>query len=181
MSRTQVSEAAWACARGRPPAAGFTLIELVVVMTIIAISYFAVRPVFTGAIRSAERRVVLRQLVGLLTQARTEAVGRGKLVRVVCEPAEGALWAEVQVDPTQDRSEFTVLRVEGRDGLTLPDDYLVTRLLIAGAEVSDLGRSEMYCYPDGSTDGLLLTMEGPTGQEVVIEVLAATGKVTLRV
>jgi hypothetical protein len=149
-------------------------------MTIMAIAYFAVRPVFVGAIRNAERRTVLRGLVGLLTQARTEAVGKGKLVRVLCDPGEGALWAEVQTDPATDRSRFDALRVGGREEMLLPEGFRVTRLEIAGMDVGELGRSEMYCYPDGSTDGLLLMMEGPTGQEVTIEVRRATGKVTLR-
>jgi len=150
-------------------------------MSIIAIGYFAVRPVVGGAMQSSRRRAVLRRLVGLFTQARTEAVGQGRLVRVVCDTQEGALWAEVQVDPAVDRSEFEGLSIMGREGFQLPDDFVIVQLMIAGMDASSPGTGEIYFYADGTTDGLALTMEGPGGQEVTIEVLPTTGKVILNV
>ena len=159
--------------------AGFTLIELVIVMTIIVIGFFAVRPAFSGALRNAQRRAMLREMVSLLIQARTEAVGSGKLVRLLCDPDQGTLSLEVQVDPAQDRSEFEPLPVTGREVMSLPPDYSVTGLEIGGMDVTGQGPGAVYYYPDGSNDGLVLKMEGATGQQAVIEVLPATGKVNL--
>jgi len=148
-------------------------------MTIMVIAFFAVRPAFSGALRNAQRRAVLRELVSLLTQARTEAVGRGKLVRLLCDPDRGTLSLEAQVDPAQDRSEFEPLPVEGKEAMSLPPDYSISRLEIGGLDVTGQGPGAVYYYPDGSNDGLVLKMEGPTGQQALIEVLPATGKVSL--
>src|SRR4030042_4510326 len=83
--------------------AAFTLIELLIVMMIIAIGFFALRPAFAGAIRGAQERTMLRGLVGLFTSARTEAIASGRLVRVVFEPTDGTFFAEVQSQPDEDR------------------------------------------------------------------------------
>jgi prepilin-type N-terminal cleavage/methylation domain-containing protein len=166
----------------RPPggaAAGFTLIELTVVLTIIVIAYLALQPVFTGAIRSARRRATLRRVVGLLTQARSEAVGRGRLVRVVCDAGEGVLWAEVQVDPAVDRSEFAPLRVVGSARVALPERFALTGLLVAGMDMTKERTAEIYFYPDGRTDGAELSLSDDEGREVTVKVAPTTGKVTL--
>lgn len=157
----------------------FTLIELTVVLTIIAISYFALQPVFVGAIRSAERRATLRRLVGLLMQARTEAVGQGRLLRVVCDVRQGALSAEVQVDPAADRSKFAPLRLLNRQQVVLPEGFAITELTVSGVDLAGEGTVEIYFYPDGHTDGATLALEDSEGREVLVRVSPTTGKVML--
>lgn len=161
--------------RGR----GFTLIELLLVLTIIAISFFAVRPNFVNAIQHAKERTTVRRLVALLTGARTEAVGRGQLVRVVCEREDGVFWAEVQSDPEADRSQFERLPVLGRDRVRLTEDLVVADLIVAGQDTVGLLRSEIYFYPDGRAEGVYLTLLDKVGREFAIELSPATGRVTV--
>ena len=158
--------------------AGFTLIELTVVLAIIAIGYFALQPVFSGALRSARRRAALRRIVGVLVQARTEAVARGRLVRVVWEPRAEMLRAEVQVDPAVDRSEFAPLPLIGGNQAWLPEGFAVTQLTIAGLDATQT-TAEIYFYPDGSTDGATLVMSDAEGRQVEVDLSPTTGKVTL--
>lgn len=166
--------------RRPPPRHGaFTLIELTVVLAIIVIAYFALQPAFTGAIRSAQRRATLRRLVGLLTQARTEAVGQGRLVRVICDAQQGALWAEIQGDPTADRSKFTLIRLLGSRRVLLPQGFAITELVISGMDMTKEKTAEIYFYPDGQTDGATLALEDGEGREVMVDVAPTTGKVTL--
>jgi len=157
---------------------GFTLIELVVVLTIIAILFFAFRPGIAGILREADERTALRQLVGLLNYARTEAVGNGRLVRVVCDPNQAVFWAEEQVDPHGDRSQFDLLRVLGRSKVRLPASLTVAGLVVAGQE-SPEQESQLYFYPDGRTDGLVLTLRGDPDRQVLIELSVATGRVKI--
>jgi len=159
---------------------GFTLLELMAVMIIITISFVAVRPVFLGAIRNAQERTALRELVGLLSSARTQAVARGKLVRVVCTSEEAMFWAEIQVDPMKDRSEFEALPLLGRERVRLPDHVVITGMEVAGQETSASDRNEIYFFPDGRTDGATLVLMDAADREVVIDLTPATGRVRLR-
>lgn len=164
--------------RAAPRQFGFTLVELTIVMAILAIVFFAVSPSFEGLVRGARQRAALREVVSLLTYARTEAVSRGRLVRVSCQPDEGIFWMEAQVDPQGNRSQFALLRVLGRSQVVVPDPMRVAGVIVSGRPV-DPGTVEVYFYPDGRTDGLALTLADDTGKETLIELSSATGKVTL--
>jgi len=158
---------------------GFTLIELLVVMTIIAIGFFALRPGIVGVLRGAENRKAIRQLVGLLTSARTEAIAGGKLVRVMCDPDAGIFWAESQINPTVDRNEFGVLRVLGRERIQLPPGLWLSEMALVGQSVEDPAQNPIYFYPDGRADGATLVLVDASGWEVAVKLIPATGRVTL--
>ena len=163
-----------------PGGRGFTLLELMAVMTIITISSFALRPVFLGAIRNAEKRAALRDVVGLLSSARTQAVAQGKLVRGVCALDEAMVWAEIQVNPMEDRSQFEALPLMGRERLRLPDHLVIIGMEVAGQEASESERNEIYFFPDGRTDGATLVLMDSADREVVIDLTPATGRVRIR-
>ncbi|UCC69408.1 MAG: GspH/FimT family pseudopilin [Armatimonadota bacterium] len=165
--------------RSRAHRQGFTLIELLVVMIIVAIGFLALRPGIAGVRRGVENRRALRQLVGLFTFARTEAIGGGKLVRVMCDPDAGTFWAEAQVDPAVDRSEFGVLRVLGRERIQLPADLQLTDMALAGQIVEDPAQSPIYFYPDGRVDGAVLLLVDAAGRELTLKLAPATGRVRL--
>ena len=158
---------------------GFTVLELVIVMTIIAIGFFSVRPMVANARRSAEERAALRHLVSMFGYARTGAVAHARLVRVVCETEEGSFYAEIQVDPRGDRSEFELLPVLGRSRRVLPEELLITELTIGGEDVGGQSEAVIYFYPDGSTDGAALALQDQAGNETVMELSALTGRVTV--
>lgn len=148
-------------------------------MTIIAIGFFSIRPVVATARRSAEKRAALRHLVSMFGYARTGAVAHARLVRVVCEVGEASFYAERQVDPRMDRSEFELLPVLGRSRLVLPEQLLITELTVGGEDVGDQSETVIYFFPDGSTDGAALSLQDQAGNETVVELSAATGRVTI--
>jgi prepilin-type N-terminal cleavage/methylation domain-containing protein len=158
---------------------GFTLIELLVVMTIIAIGFLALRPGIVGVRRGAENRKSLRQLVGLLTGARTEAIAGGKLVRVLCDPDASVFWAEAQVDPALDRDEFELLRVLGREQVQLSSGLWLSDLTVAGQAAGAIAQNPIYFYPDGRTDGATVILLDANGREVAVDLAPATGRVEL--
>ena len=160
---------------------GFTLLELLAVMIIIAIAFFALRPGIGNVLRGAENRRAIRQLVGLLTSARTEAVAKGRLVRVMHDSAAGVFWAEAQIDPTFDRSEFGLLRLLGREQVRLPEWLILTDLVIAGQSTGDRVSDPIYFYPDGHADGAVLFLLDANGRELAVKVAPATGRVTVSV
>jgi prepilin-type N-terminal cleavage/methylation domain-containing protein len=159
---------------------GFTLIELLVVMMILVIAFFAMRPSFVGVLRGAEKRGALRKIAGLLVTARAEAIAKGKLVRVVCTPAEGVLWVEMQVDPAVDLHEFELVSVLGRPEVRLPEHLRLDEVLVGGQPAHPRGDAAIYFYPDGRTDGARLVVASDRGEETVVHVAPATGRVTIR-
>src|SRR5574340_563908 len=90
ISPTSKESRRWAGDRARQ--GGFTLLEMLVVIAIIAILFFALRPEFAGLMRGSQERTALRQLVGLFSYARTEAIGESRLVRVVYDPNDSVFW-----------------------------------------------------------------------------------------
>jgi len=165
--------------RGGREASGFTLIELMVVMMIIAIAAFALRPSFGQAIQGARERNTLRQLVGFFQSARTQSVAKGKLLRVSFEPSEATFYAEIQTDPSEDPTLFDPIALLGRSKVLLPAEVGLARLEIGGRELSPGEPADIYFYPDGRTDGVGLVLSGAYGKDTLIEVSSATGKVRL--
>jgi prepilin-type N-terminal cleavage/methylation domain-containing protein len=163
----------------RRSTSAFTLIELLIVMVLIAIAFYAFRPNFAGVLRGAEKRGALRKVVGLLTSARSEAIARGTLIRVICSPREGLIWAEAQVDPTWDIYEFEPISLLGRPEVSLPQSLVIGEVWIAGQVAAGVGDATIYFYPDGRTDGASLVLVGEGGDETVIDVAPTTGRVRL--
>ena len=161
--------------------AAFTLIELLIVMMIIAIAFFALRPAFTGAIRGAQERTMLRGLAGLFTSARTEAIISGRLVRVVFEPTDGTFFAEIQSEPDKDRSIFDPLTLLGRRSVVLPEHMAIAKLEVAGRDLAGLERIHVYFYPDGRTDGAAMLLVDPYGEDMLLEISPTTGRVRIHV
>jgi general secretion pathway protein H len=158
---------------------GFTMVELVIVMVIIAIAFFAVRPAITRPLQANRERAGVRRVVSALVAARGKAVAEGRLVRVTISPGDGALWADIQADPWTDRAAFTPLPLLGREKTTLPEELGITGLEIGGGDEGQAEEGAIYFYPDGRTSGAQLTLEGTTGQAFFVELLAATGRVRL--
>ena len=74
----------------RRGAAGFTLIELMVTISLIVVVMALAAPSFTAYQRNAELTSVANTLLSSLTAARAEAMKRGRNVTVV--PADGSHW-----------------------------------------------------------------------------------------
>jgi prepilin-type N-terminal cleavage/methylation domain-containing protein len=158
---------------------GFTLIELLVVMMIIAIAFFALRPNFVRSIQGNRDRAALRRVVGVLTSARTEAVARGRLVRVVVVPGQGEMWGEIQSDPEEDKSQFDLLPLMNRARTALPDYIALADLTIGGESPGRQNEGRIYFYPDGRTSGAGLTVLGAAGGEYPVDLSPTTGRVRI--
>ena len=158
---------------------GFTLIELIVVMAIIAIAFLAAAPEIGRSLRSNRDRAALRQVLALLTAAQAKAVSEGRLVRLTIAPKEEAVWAEVQIDPRLNRSQFAALALLGRNRLRWPEELAITAMSVAGEEDRGRGDAAIYFYPDGRTSGASLDLKGSAGQAFLVDLSPATGRVQI--
>lgn len=116
---------------------GFTLLELLVALTVMALLVALVPPMLGSAGLTTEVRGAARQLAAGMRAARSEAVTRQ-------QPAVLGIDLE--------RREFTVT---GRDrAVALPrQDSVQIRLYTAQAELIDEDRGVIRFFPDGSSTG----------------------------
>ena len=141
--------------------AGFTLVELLAVLALMALLLGLVLP---GLLHSWEReknRATLREFTATLRTARSEAVTRGRKVRLFLNLKTGRY-----------RLEGSTL--EGTlTGVSLTDVRLVWQ---------DPEKSQGYIafFGDGSSSGGKLALVEPTGRRYLLEVEPITGKVSLR-
>jgi general secretion pathway protein H len=140
--------------------AGFTLLELMAVLILMALLLGLVLP---GLLHSWEResnRAALRDLVTALRIARSEAVTRGRQVRVFLNLKTGRYRLEGST------REGTLT------GVSLSDARLVWQ---------DPEKSQGYIvfFGDGSSSGGKLALVEPTGRRYLLQVEPITGKVSL--
>ena len=73
----------------RPPGRGFTLLELMVTVAIVAILAMLAAPAFDSMLKANRTRTVARELMASLNLARSEAARRGQPVSV-CRSSDGS-------------------------------------------------------------------------------------------
>jgi general secretion pathway protein H len=112
---------------------GFTLIEMIVVLIIIALGMGLAVPMMEGGFDSREVRRAARQLASTMHYCRGEALATGTPQELI-------------IDPTQNRIETT-----GGRWAVLTDRAVMERVL-GGAVLGD-GAVQVLFFPNGSTSG----------------------------
>jgi general secretion pathway protein H len=146
---------------GRPCERGFTMLELVCVLMLLALIMGLVMPGLLRAWQRERDRASLRQLAVALRTARSEAATRRLRVRLFIDLKTG------------------VYRLEGG---TQRASVSGMRLTEASLVWQDPFKRNGYFafYADGSSSGGHLTLVDPAGQKHIVEVAVITGKVSLR-
>ena len=115
--------------------AGFTLLELLVALAILALALAVIPPSLSGAIDGARFKSTQRDLVSALRHARSRAVNTQQAASVDINVKQGTL------------------QVAGRQRtLSIPDDVALT-LVTAQREQLSAYEGAIRFYPDGSSTG----------------------------
>ncbi len=140
---------------------GFTLLELMVVLALLALLMGLVLPGLQRTIARERDRANVRQLTTALRLARSQAATARTRVRVFVDLTSG----RYRLEGSNRQGELT--------GMTLAESRLVWQ---------DLGRHRGYIafYGDGSSSGGKLVMIDPAGRRYNLEVEIITGKVSLK-
>ena len=92
--------------------AGFTLLELMVVMTLLVIMSMTVTPVFRGSLSGVRADHAMRDLFAAMKNAQAAAITEAVEYRVYFAPEENSYWTEYLVPMDQGMREFVVLDSE---------------------------------------------------------------------
>ncbi|WP_300622326.1 GspH/FimT family pseudopilin [Dokdonella sp.] len=149
--------------RSRPPArgraGGFTLIELMAVIVLIAIALTAVTFSFSKSLQSAKIRGASRDLVAALRYTRGQAIVKGKQEVLLLD---------------LDSKSYTA---PGKRAVKLPDG-MDLRLTTAETEVTGGNSGGIRFFPDGSsTGGHISVLQGQ--REWRVNVAWLTGEIAL--
>jgi general secretion pathway protein H len=138
---------------------GFTLLELLVVMFLAAITIGVVATQFSGVASGFELKAESRKLAALLRHTRTRAISHSLSLGVV-SLADGV---QYQILPDGDE-------------VALPEGIYLS--INPGADEVVFAQPGVYFYPDGSSSGGTLQLKSDAG-DYTVEVNWLTGEVAL--
>ena len=115
-------------------ASGFTLLELLLVLVIVAIAATLVAPAIGNRFTAADPRQVIVQLRAAMELMRVRAIEDGKEEVLVVAPEAGRYWHE-----------------GGEGEVTVPPES--GELIARGRFTRDTGEVEFHFYPDGTNSG----------------------------
>lgn len=133
-----------------PRQAGYTLLELIVVMALIAIVFFFAVPRFEGTFFFDDANQSSRWLIGKLQALREEALRTHRRQVLHIDFETNRLW-ETSESMTAEEAERAVQRAQ-----RLPGGALVVSVEFPNTERVYAGRTEIRFYGDGHSDRVLI-------------------------
>lgn len=173
----------------RDPArqAGFTLIEMVVLIIIMATASAIIVPAYGRMLAKAQYERTVAAVIGLLAWARTQAAESGAPCTVTFDAQSGTLAAVAAAPPSAEDLPTALQETEAPPTslparpFEFPETVTIADFEVGGghASGSPLQRDvspELVFREDGTTDGAILTIVAADGYRDTIEVSPATGR-----
>lgn len=126
-------------------ASGFTLLELLLVLVIVAVAAALVAPAIGTRFTSADPRQAIVQLRAAMEFMRVRAIEEGKEEVLVIAPEDHRYWHE-----------------GGEQEVTVPPES--GELIARGRFTRETGEVEFHFYPDGTNSGGEVRIEKPRGE-----------------
>ncbi len=139
---------------------GFTLLEILVVLTLMTLILAIIPPLVPNALGGAKIKSATRQIASGLNSARSEAISRQKETRLTLDVEEKTF----QIGNRQKR-------------LDLPEDTQLT-LITAHTEQLSEDRGAIRFFPDGSSTGGRIEL-GHEHNKFMIDVNWLTGNIQI--
>lgn len=149
---------------------GFTLLELLVTVSVLSILIAAAAPSFSSVTETVKMQRLAGELNGFLIQAKSESVKRNQDLWVHFSMDKNEVqstgeWT-VRLKPTEDLSGETLLMLSGEPfrGVSFSHNYTGARISFESVRGRP-SRGTIYLFPNGvSTDRLLIKLSSPPGR-----------------
>jgi type II secretion system protein H len=154
---------------------GFTLLELIVVLTLLSIMLAAVVPVFSASATRSRHDQALRSLVATLRFAQERAIADGVEYRVYLDPDEDAYWVSRQVrEEGTDEPRFAAAEEPYAQRRYLPEGIDLRRPKARMDRKADV--RYIAFYPHGACDYAEVHMRNAARKRIVIRTKGAIGQ-----
>ena len=164
--------------RARQSGGGFTLIELIIVLTIIVIMSAAVVPVFSGSMAKLERDHAVRDFVATLRYAQERAVTDTREYRLAIDPELNQYWLLRCAGVVERKKTFEL--IDERQGKAM---FLPERLSMKSVKARKERQEKFYYisfYPNGACDRAEVTLQHEDGRAVTVETKGSLGQLEVK-
>ena len=164
----------------RRVAGGFSLLELVIVMTLLAIMSGAVVPVFRGTFKRVQTDHAVRDFIAVVRYVQERAVTNTTEHRLYLDDENGLYQAKSLKGIEDDIKVFEpVPLVDSRKGIfILPRDLQFDR--IKARRDRELGLRYLAFYPNGACDQASVTLRREDGHTVRIKMNGGLGDIEVK-
>lgn len=138
--------------------AGFTLIELMVVMLLISIILAVAIPRFEGAFLQDPTKKISRWMINTVRTLRSEALQSQKFQTLVIDLNDNRMWM-IQQDMDED-----ALAAASEKSFQMPSAIRIVNVIFPEREQISSGNAEIHFYPTGFSDEAVIHLEAANAE-----------------
>lgn len=159
---------------------GFTLMELVMVITIMGIMMGMAIPSFRNVLTSQELKNAAQAISNIIRYARSEAIHRSAQTKIIFDSEAGGVLFSIETDPFTQPGVFTEERTpfpppkQLREPATIKIASFDKQTLYGGLE-----DNELLFAPNGSTSDSLICLVDENQRTYSIGIVGLTGQVLI--
>lgn len=159
------------------PAFGFSLLELIVVMTLLSILTAAVVPVYVSSMAAIKLRSAQNNFVAMLAHVQQTAVMEGREFRVYIDDDEMCYWTSAYVGEEDDEKIFEDIQADYGRLKYLPEGLEFDR--VKARKDRENNAKFIGCYPNGACDQVEIVLRDTRrrGNRYEIRTVGALGKI----
>ena len=149
--------------------------ELIIVLTILAVMSAAAIPVFSGSLGTVESDHAVRDFVALIKYAQERAVTDLREYRLYLDPEKGRYFLMTLQRTAEGKKRFKALDEKQGEALFLPSRLTMKKP--SAKKDRKLGLYYVSFYPSGACDEATITLQSKDSGKIKIETGGSLGKI----
>ncbi len=166
--------------KGQRIRTGFTFLELIVVLMLIAVISSVMVPVYVRAMNNIQMRSAQNSLIGTLRFVQELSVRESREYRLYVDAKKGTYWVKVMAKLVNGEKKFEPVVESWGTETKLPSQFVITKIKAR----KDKGEKALFiaCQPNGASDQAEIDVrdDNKGSRRFKIVVLGPMGKIEVR-